>query len=172
VAPVAENVEVAKVCLHLNSGPLMTLVMAQWSQSEPKGMTEFPALKPKMFEALILQELKRFTSEELEHWFRYGCAPVKDEGEQIARELTIPPARTLTGVLEPLSRRGRLSGALPFVPQLVSALTLPPRRLAQRELPMGGYADVTTRGHPEQLLPSQFAVDTLEFIRRYAENEF
>src|SRR5262249_55810374 len=47
----------------------------------------------------------------------------------------------------------------------------PPRRLAQRELPMGGYADVTTRGHPEQLLPSQFAVDTLEFIRRYAENE-
>jgi hypothetical protein len=57
------------------------------------------------------------------------------------------------------------------VAQLVSALTLPPRRRADRELPLGGYSDVTTRGHPEQILLSQFALDELEFVRRHAENE-
>src|SRR5262249_9229873 len=44
-------------------------------------------------------------------------------------------------------------------------------RLDHSELPIGGYADVTTRGLPEQLLPSQFAVEDLEFVRRFAQNE-
>jgi hypothetical protein len=57
------------------------------------------------------------------------------------------------------------------VAQLVSALTLPPRRLTHHELPMGGYADVTTRGHPEQVLPSQLVLEDLEFVRRFAANE-
>ncbi len=48
---------------------------------------------------------------------------------------------------------------------------MPPRRLDHSELPVGGYADVTTRGQPERLLPSQFAVDGLEFVRRFAEKE-
>jgi hypothetical protein len=39
------------------------------------------------------------------------------------------------------------------------------------ELPIGGYADVTTTGQPDQLLPSQFALDDLEFLRRFAERE-
>jgi hypothetical protein len=60
---------------------------------------------------------------------------------------------------------------VPFVSRLVSALSLPPRRLIDRELPLGGYADVTTRGLPEQILPGQFALDELEFLRRFAENE-
>ena len=51
------------------------------------------------------------------------------------------------------------------------ALTLPPRRLAQQELPVGGYADVTTRGHVDHILPSQFALDDWDFLRRYAEHE-
>ena len=38
-------------------------------------------------------------------------------------------------------------------------------------MPVGGYADVTTRGKPDQILPSQFALEDLEFVRRFAENE-
>src|SRR5262249_28902167 len=38
-------------------------------------------------------------------------------------------------------------------------------------LPLGGYADVATRGHLEQLLPSQLAYEDLEFIRRLAQRE-
>src|SRR5262249_14909615 len=85
----------------------------------------------------------------------------------------VPPGqpRTLRRILAHLVQQRRLAGAVPFVAQMVSALALPPRRLADRELPMGGYADVATRGHPEQLLPSQFAVDDLEFVRRFAEKE-
>jgi hypothetical protein len=53
----------------------------------------------------------------------------------------------------------------------VGALSLPPRRLADHQLPMGGYADVGTRGQPEQILPAQFALDELEFLRRHTEHE-
>ena len=79
--------------------------------------------------------------------------------------------RSLGDILEALARRERLADALPYVAQLVSALALPPRKLERQELPVGGYADVTTRGLPERLLPSQFALDDLEFVRRFAENE-
>src|SRR5262249_56767605 len=77
----------------------------------------------------------------------------------------------VAGALANLAQRERFAGAVPFVSQLVSALALPPRQLAHRELPVGGYADVATRGHPEQILPSQFALDDLEFLRRFAEHE-
>ena len=30
---------------------------------------------------------------------------------------------------------------------------------------------MATRGRPEQILPSQFAIDDIEFLRRFAENE-
>ena len=81
------------------------------------------------------------------------------------------PPRTLADALE--SRRA--ANAWPAPPRSWSswtgALALPPRRLAKPELPLGGYADVTTRGGPEQILPSQFALDGLEFVRRFAEHE-
>src|SRR5262249_4379133 len=102
-------------------------------------------------------------------WFRHGRGPVKDAGEELAHAL--PPPRTLAGALAELLQRPRLAGARAFVAQLVSALTLPPRRLQHEELPMGGYADVTTHGHVDQLLPSQFALDEWDFFRRFAENE-
>jgi hypothetical protein len=171
VPPIAASVHPSEVCLHLNSGPLMAILMSPWAQEQPPTEAEAPLLEPAVFEAQVLQALKQFTFEELEHWFDHGRGPLKEEGEQIARELPLLQPRPLAGVLESLTQRGRLAGAAPFVPQLVSALALPPRRLAQRELPVGGYADVTTRGHPEQLLPTQFAVDSLEFVRRFAENE-
>ena len=43
-------------------------------------------------------------------------------------------------------------------------MTLPPRRLAHQELPVGGYADVTTHGPLEQILPAQFALDEWDFF--------
>src|SRR5205807_6694659 len=39
------------------------------------------------------------------------------------------------------------------------------------ELPVGGYADVTTHGRPDQVLPSQLALDEWDFLRRYADHE-
>jgi hypothetical protein len=73
--------------------------------------------------------------------------------------------------LADLLERPRLAGARPFVAQLVSALTLPLRRLRPPELPVGGYADVATHGRPDQLLPSQLALDEWDFLRRYADHE-
>src|SRR5204862_51908 len=83
-----------------------------------------------------------------------------------AEALEIDRPRSLQGMLAELAQQKRLSGAIPFVAQLVSALSLPPRRLTVPELPLGGYSDVSTRGQPEHLLPSQFALDDLEFVRR------
>ena len=54
---------------------------------------------------------------------------------------------------------------------LMLTLTLPPRRFVPQELPVGGYTDIVTRGQIEHLLPTQFALDELEFLRRFAENE-
>src|SRR5207253_4861651 len=39
------------------------------------------------------------------------------------------------------------------------------------EMPLGGYADVTTHGQPHRLLLSQFALDELDFLRRFADHE-
>lgn len=82
-----------------------------------------------------------------------------------------PLPRTLMGVLAALLLRPRLAGAETYVTRLVGTLTLPPRRLAPQELPVGGYADMTTRGAVEHILPSQHALDELEFLRRFAERE-
>lgn len=123
------------------------------------------------FEARVRKALAAYKDEDLRHWFRHGRGPIKQAGAELARELEAVQPRTLAGALAALAQRERLAGAVPLVAQLVSALTLPPRRLDQHELPLGGYADVTTRGQPEQLLPSQFAVDDLEFVRRFAARE-
>ncbi len=123
------------------------------------------------FEEHVLKAAASYTAEDLIQWFKYGNGPAKEVADAIAREVTVSKPRSLKGVLADLAQRDRLAGAVPFVAQLVSALTLPPRRLAHHELPVGGYSDVATAGHPEQILPSQFALDDLEFLRRYAERE-
>lgn len=136
-----------------------------------------PPLTPREFEGRFLNALKEFPVRELDYWLRHGYwvqqghVSPEEAGEQVAQEvLTIQP-HSLSEALDLLSERQRFAGATPFVSQLVSVLALPPRRLARSELPIGGYADVTTRGQPEQILPSQFAIDELEFIRRFAANE-
>jgi hypothetical protein len=134
-------------------------------------LAEAPVLSPEEFEARLAVALEGLTEQELFCWFRDGCPPVREKGDELARRLLANKPPTLEAVLAEVSRHDRLSAAVPFVSRLVSALALPPRRLIDRELPLGGYADVTTRGLPEQVLPAQLALDELEFLRRYAENE-
>jgi hypothetical protein len=130
-----------------------------------------PALTPEMFEVSVSHALAQASQQELLHWLRHGQAPVDEAGKQVVQALLADRPRSLRGVLADLSQRQRLAGAQPYVAQLVSALALPPRNLAARQLPLGGYADITTRGHPEQMLISQLALDDLELVRRHAENE-
>jgi hypothetical protein len=123
------------------------------------------------FEESIDAALAAYTDEELLDWFRLGQGHVKEPARRIAERLDLDRPRSLRGTLAQIAQHDRLAGAIPYVAQMVSALTLPPRRLAQPELPLGGYSDVTTRGLPEQVLPSQLALDDLEFIRRHAQRE-
>jgi hypothetical protein len=171
VAAVAGPLDVGEVRRLLSHSALMWKVCLRWAQVRHQGEVEVPPLGPEGFEAKVVAALAGFTQDELAHWLRYGRGPLPGGGEPLAEEVLRERPRTLPGLLAALVQHERLAGAVPFVAQLVSALSLPPRRLALHELPMGGYADVATRGHPEQLLPSQFAVEDVEFVRRYAENE-
>jgi hypothetical protein len=139
--------------------------------SEPQGISERAPLSPETFEEQVAQALRNMSPGELTHWLRYGRSPLTRPAEQVARQMDTARPRTLAGVLAALAQRQRFAGAIPYVGQLVSALALPPRRLARQELPTGGYADVGTHGHPEQILPSQFGLDDLEFLRRFADHE-
>jgi hypothetical protein len=130
---------------------------------------EQPPLGPEEFEQRLLAATRAYSDEELLTWFRHGRGPVKEAAEALAREL--PRPRHLAGVLTALLERPRLAAAAGFVSQLVGALTLPPRRLERQELAVGGYTDVTTHGHLDEILPSQFALDEWDFFRRFAENE-
>jgi hypothetical protein len=124
------------------------------------------------FEYYLLEALQNYSEAELRSWLRHGQGPEKSAGEALAQEVpTLPAQRTLDSILAELLERPRLAGAAPFMAQMVSALSLPPRKMAVRELPVGGYADLTMRGQPEQILASQFALDEEEFIRRLAQQE-
>lgn len=129
-----------------------------------------PPLTPEGFAAHLVRVLDTLTDADLAHWFRHGRGPRVDH-EAPPIELPAAPPRTLGAKLEDALKRKRLAGVAPFVDQMISALTLPPRRVMYSELPVGGYSSVTNRGHPDQILPGEFAVEELEFLRRYAENE-
>jgi hypothetical protein len=170
VPDVPQAIDVREVCDRLRNPalPIRWYVATFHDTFYP---VEQPPLSPADFEQTIRTLVQAYTDEELESWFRHGLGPVKEAGEAVARELTRPVARTLTGLLAALLERPRLAGARPLIGQLVSALTLPPRRLTNPELPVGGYADVTTHGQPDQVLPGQFALEAEEFLRRFAERE-
>jgi hypothetical protein len=133
--------------------------------------SEFPPLSPAEFEERILAELAAYNDDDLRQWLRHGSGPVKEAARALARGLALPPPRTLSGVLAKLLERPRLEGVRPFVMQMLGALALPPRRRLRPEMPLGGYADVTTQGPPDHLLPSQFALDEWDFLRRFADRE-
>jgi len=128
---------------------------------------EEPGLGSAEFEALVRAAADALSIEEIRHWLRHGRGPA---GRDVERLVPIRPP-SLTAAVSDLERRPRLAGLGRLVSRLESALYLPPRRLARSELQGGGYADVTTRGAPEQILPIQFALDGEEFIRRFAERE-
>jgi hypothetical protein len=144
---------------------------ATHAEGGPQGVGEALPLPPEDFDQRLLHALTGYDAEEMVHWFRHGRGPLGTQGGQIAEAVVALKPPSLHGLLATLTQHHRLAGAVPFVSQLVSALTLPPRRLQQPELPLGGYSDVTTRGNVEQILPSQFAFDSLEFVRRHAEHE-
>jgi len=127
-----------------------------------------PVVAPSAFEGQVLAALDAYSDDELRTWLRTGRGPIH-EGERLADEL--PQPRTFTRIAETLLQRPRLAGAQTYVTQLVGALTLPPRRFMPEELPVGGYTDIVTQGKVEHLLPTQFALDEFEFLRRYAERE-
>src|SRR5206468_2364636 len=122
---------------------------------------EMPPVGPKAFLQKVFASLRKYSAEDLLHWLKFGCAPSSKPAERVAEELEKRPPNPAEVLAEAARDRGRLAGALALVPALSGALTLPPRRLDRAELPLGGYADVTTRGEPERLLPSQFALEGL-----------
>ncbi|MBA4187711.1 MAG: hypothetical protein C0467_06790 [Planctomycetaceae bacterium] len=130
---------------------------------------EEPALTRAEFEERILTRLAGFTDGDLRTWLTHGTGP-SPAGKKLAAETESIPAR-VARLLKLARKRQRLVGAAVLVPALDAGLTLPPRRRAPNAPPQGGYCDVTTRGEPEQLLPTQFALDSDEFIRRFASRE-
>ncbi len=138
---------------------------------------EEPPLTPKAFTEHVREALTGYDDKEVLHWFWHGRGLLKDSPARLVEALDVErnrsrdQPRSLREVLTELAQQERLAPAIPFVAQMVSALSLPPRRMGAPELPLGGYADVGTRGQPEQILPGQFALDELEFVRRYAERE-
>lgn len=152
------------------------IVPAHWFvsffQQESGYEPEMPPLSPEEFERRVLQSVQAYSMDDLIAWFRYGRGPIKEEAGDLVEQLTPePPPRTLAGVLAHLLERPRLAPVQPLLAGLVSALSLPPRRRQEEHLPIGGYCDVTTHGQPAQILPSQLALDPMEFLRRFAERE-
>src|SRR5262245_40248936 len=131
---------------------------------------EAPALEPTEFQRQVFAALAGYSADELFHWLKFGQAP-QHVAERLAEEIERRPPNVEAALASAAENRERLAGALALVPALNGALTLPPRRLDEHELPVGGYADVTTRGEPERLLPTQFALESDEIIRRVAEHE-
>jgi hypothetical protein len=172
--PPSRPADMKEVCGLLWSSLQMAEVVSRWSLRTAFHLStsmEEPALGATAFERRFFQAHDALSPEESLYWLQHGGP---SEGRAITPIVeAIPPTkpRTLGEILDDLAERKRLGGALPYVAQMVSALSLPPRRRHHSELPIGGYSDVTTRGHPEQLLPSQFAVEDLEFVRRFAQNE-
>jgi hypothetical protein len=138
------------------------------SHAHPSAGTS-PPRPPDWFEGHVVRSLEAYGFDELLHWFRNGTGPVKDVAPLVDAVAARPVS--LAAILAEVGRRERLAGALPYVDQFVGALTLPRRRLERHDLPIGGYDDVTTRGEPAQLLPSQLALDRDEFVRRFAGGE-
>jgi hypothetical protein len=130
---------------------------------------ERPAVGPAEFERRLDELLSRYDTAALVHWLRHGAAP-GTAGRRLAEPLKAVPRRP---GLPPtvFRRRPRLAGAAALVPALDAALSLPPRQLRPSQQPVGGYEGVTTRGAPERLLPHQFALEPLDFVRRFAEHE-
>ena len=130
--------------------------------------SETPPFDLAVFEARVTNALQACSDEDVVFWFKHGRAPIEKNAAKTLAQ-AVPPS--LTGRLASLLTRPRLTRARAWVAQLFGALSLPPRQLSKQNLPLGGYADVTTHGQIDQILPSQFALDEWDFFRRFAERE-
>jgi hypothetical protein len=128
---------------------------------------EEPGMSAAEFEALVRREAESLSAAEIKHWLRHGRARGAPVDEPSLPRLP----RRLALALAELEHRPRLAGIGKLACRMEAAICLPPRRLAWQELEAGGYADIATRGAPEQILPFQFALESDEFIRRFAEHE-
>ena len=128
---------------------------------------EEPGLVSDEFEEMVRRAAELLSDGEIRHWLRHGRGTVATADERLLPDRP----RNLVEVLINLERSPRLAGIGRLVTSLEGAISLPPRRLAWAVLQDGGYADVTTKGAPEQILPIQFALDDEEFLRRFAERE-
>jgi MoxR-vWA-beta-propeller ternary system domain bpX1 len=172
IPPVVAPPDSQEVCLRLRLGSIGPVLAARGETTVSiDRVRESPPLTAIEFDMRFLNALRELTTEVIASWLEHGRGPLPFEGDRVAETVEALKPKTLEGVLAALEDRERLADALPMVAQFLSALTLPPRRLAHHALPTGGYADVATRGRPEQILPSQFAIDNIEFLRRFAENE-
>jgi hypothetical protein len=170
VPPVPDPISVADVQKRLEQ----SASQIRWSLAlYHDALTPAPAppLTPAEFENVVVNQVRAYSDEELETWFRTGRGPVKEAAEALVPALIPPAPTTLTGALTAVLDRPRLYGVRLYIAQMVSALALPARRQVHAEIPIGGYDEVTTRGQPDQILPSQFALDEWDFFRRYAERE-
>lgn len=154
--------------------------LAHWLSHSPSlgflhptgpGNPEVPCLPARPFYQRVAARLRVMTDFEVRHWLRHGTGPHDLPAEPIAEQLDRKPPTMAEFLDTAVKDRTRLGGAVPLVRHFVSALALPPRKRTPPKLPIGGYADVTSRGDPARLLPSQLALDPDDFVRRFAENE-
>ncbi len=152
-------------------GELQLALYRLWSDGQ-KHRPEYavmPAHAEAEFAEIIASKIREFDAAALDHFLKFGTAPT-DAGEKLADEIDDLPG-TVERVLALARTRPRLVGAALLSPVLDAAMTLPARSRSSEALPLGGYADVTTRGDPDRLLLSQFALDPDDFVRRFAERE-
>ncbi len=135
--------------------------IANVGEEPPHGLVDF--------EQHIRKGLLLLSDDDLAMWLQSGRGPLGRAGEDLARAQ--PPPRVAGNILDELLQRPRLTGAAAHVPQMVLALAVPPRRQTPEQLPIGGYSDIVTHGSVDRLLPGQHALDDIEFMRRFSENE-
>ena len=167
VPPAADPPELADLHEILTGGSWVPQMVLSHPMLSALDQSEAPGLESDQFEALVRRAVDAVSDGDIRHWLRHGRGPAGRQGDRL-----LPlPARDLARTISDLERRPRLTGIGRLVSRLEGALCLPPRRLAWAELQNGGYADLTTKGAPEQILPIQLAYEREEFLRRFAERE-
>lgn len=129
-----------------------------------------PLIEADEFERRVLAALGALSTEELRHWLKHGRGRPSG-GDELARQVEALKPRTIGGAFDALRDRPRMAAAFAQVDRLAAAVDLPSRRPSHERLPTGGYTDLSTHGPPERLLPTQFALDPDEFLRRFAGRE-
>jgi hypothetical protein len=166
--PAAQAPPVAVLCAYLRDKEFAI----EWFSGLSKSMADLGEEPPHAlveFEQHARRGLLLLADADLAQWLKSGRGPLGRAGEDLARRQ--PPPRVLGNALDELLSRPRLAGAASYVPQMVAAFSVPPRRQTPDQLPIGGYSDIVTHGSLDRLLPGQHALDDLEFLRRFCENE-